>query len=305
MPCCRRACTWRPAPARRSRPKAIAFPTDAKLLHRARERLVRLAQRHAVPLRQSYVRVGKTALIRHQRYAHAKQFKRANRSLRTLRTYLGRVSRDIGRKITGDDSLRAIFAQPLWLARQVSAQKPRQRGRKIHSLHAPEVECIGKGKPHRPYEFGVKVSVATPLQRCRGGQFVAHVAALPGNPYDGHTLAKVIPAITAQIGGSLQGAFLDAGYRGHNAPKLPGLRVYTAGQKRGVTDAIKRALRRRPAVEPVIGHLKQEHRMDRNYLAGRAGRQRHSRRRRLQLQAPARLAGGVFVCVDRTAVPAE
>jgi transposase, IS5 family len=252
-------------------PKAIAFPTDAKLLHRARERLVRLAQKHAVKLRQSYVRVGKAALIRHQRYAHAKQFKRANRSLRTLRTYLGRVTRDIGRRIAGDAALEAAFAQPLSLARQVRAQKPRQRGPKIYSLHAPEVECIGKGKPHRPYEFGVKVSVATPLQRCRGGQFVAHVAALPGNPYDGHTLAKVIPAITRQIGVSLRGVFADAGYRGHNAPQVPGMRIYTAGQKRGVTDAIARALRRRPAVEPVIGQLKEDHRMDRNFLIGQEG----------------------------------
>jgi len=181
------------------------------------------------------------------------------------------VTRDIGRKIAGDDSLTAIVAQPLSLARQVRAQKPRQRGPKIYSLHAPEVECIGKGKPHRPYEFGVKVSVAKSLQSCRGRRFVAHVAALPGNPYDGHTLAKVIPAITEQIDVSLQGAFMDANYRGHNAPKLPGLRVYTAGQKRVVTDAIKRALRRRPAVGPVIGHLKEDHRMDRYYLAGREG----------------------------------
>ena len=75
-------------------------------------------------------------------------------------------------------------------------QRQRQRGRKVYSLHAPEVEWIGQGKPHRPYEFGVKVSVATPLQRCRGGRFPARVAALPGNPSDGHTLAKVIPAMT-------------------------------------------------------------------------------------------------------------
>ena len=98
---------------------------------------------------------------------------------------------------------------------------------------------------------------------------MAHVAALPGNPYGGHTLAKVIAAMTEQIGVSLRGVFTDAGYRGHNAPKLPGLRVYIAGQKRGVTDAIRRALRRRSAIEPVIGHLKDDHRMDRNFLAGR------------------------------------
>ena len=138
-------------------PKAVAFPTDARLLQRARERLVRLAQTHGVRLRQSYARVGKRALIQHQRYAHAKQFKRANRALRTLRTLLGRVIRDIGRKIGEDPRLRAIFAWPLSLARRVREQRPRQRGPKIYSLHAPEVECIGKGKPHKPYEFGVKV----------------------------------------------------------------------------------------------------------------------------------------------------
>jgi IS5 family transposase len=93
-------------------PKAVAFPTDAKLMHRARERLVRLAKKTGVLLRQSYQRVGKRALIAHQRYAHAKQFKRANRALRTIRTYLGRVCHDLVRK-TGDDAqLRAIFAQP-------------------------------------------------------------------------------------------------------------------------------------------------------------------------------------------------
>jgi IS5 family transposase len=252
-------------------PKAIMFPTDARLMHRARERLVRLAQRHGVRLRQSYARVGKAALIRHQRYAHAKQFKRANRALRTLCTQLGRVIRDIGRKIADDAALREVFALPLSLARRVREQRQRQRGRKIYSLHAPEVECIGKGKPHRPYEFGVKVSVATPLRRCKGGQFVAHVAALPGNPYDGHTLAKVVPAITEQIGVSLTRVIADAGYRGHNAPRSPGLRVYTSGQKRGVTEQIKRELRRRSAVEPVIGHLKEDHRLGRNHLAGRHG----------------------------------
>jgi IS5 family transposase len=100
---------------------------------------------------------------------------------------------------------------------------------------------------------------------------VAHVAALPGNPYDGHTLATVVPAIAQQIGASLTKLITDAGYRGHTSPQVKGLRVYTSGQKRGVTDQIKRELRRRPAVEPVIGHLKEEHRLGRNYLAGKAG----------------------------------
>jgi len=252
-------------------PKAIAHPTDAKLLFRAREHLVRHAKRHGVALRQSYARLGKIALIRHQRYAHAKQFKRANRALKTLRTQLGRVLRDIRRKIKDNADLAAALAAKLALATRVHAQQPKPRGQKVFSLHAPEVECIGKGKAHKPYEFGVKVSVATPIQRCKGGQFVAHVAALPGNPYDGHTLAKVVPDITRQIGVNLQRLIADAGYRGHNAPKGQGLSVFTSGQKRGVTEKIKRELRRRSAVEPVIGHLKSGHRMDRNHLKGSTG----------------------------------
>ena len=133
------------------------------------------------------------------------------------------------------------------------------------------MECIGKGKAHRPYEFGVKVSVATPLNRCKGGQFVAHVKALPGNPYDGHTLATVIPEIQARIGAGLDRIVTDAGYKGHNAPQQERFKVYVAGQKRGLSPAIKRAFRRRSAVEPVTGHLKNEHRMGRNHLAHSAG----------------------------------
>ena len=249
-------------------PKAVAFPTDAKLMHRARERLVRLAKKHGVTLRQSCDRVGKRALIAYQRYAHAKQFERANRALRSVRTFLGRAFRDIVRKTRDDAGLREIFAEPLSLAFRVRHQRQNQRGPKIYSLHAPEVECIGKSKAHRPYEFGVKVSVATTLARSKGGQFIAHVKALPGNPYDGHTLETVIPEIETQIGASLARIVADRGYRGHNAPPDHKMKVYISGQKRGVTDAIKRDLRRRSAVEPVIGHAKSDHRMGRNFLKG-------------------------------------
>jgi transposase, IS5 family len=251
--------------------KAITFPTDAKLMHRARGRLVRLAKQHGIRLRQSYLRVGKRALIQQQRYAHARQFKRANKALRRIRTMLGCVIRDIARKIATRPELSEVFALPLALARRVRDQRRRERGKKVYSLHAPEVECIGKGKPHKPYEFGVKVSVATPLKRCKGGQFVAHVQALPGNPYDGHTLASVIPDLEQTIGVSLARIITDAGYRGHHAPKEKRFQVYVAGQKHGLTPAIKRAFRRRAAVEPVIGHLKNEHRMGRNHLAHSTG----------------------------------
>ena len=150
-------------------------------------------------------------------------------------------------------------------------QKPRDEARKVYSLHAPEVECIGKGKAHKPYEFGVKVSVATTLRHSKGGQFAIHAAALPGNPYDGHTLKDVIPDIEDLIGNDIKRILADAGYRGHNAPGTHKFRVFTQGQKRGVTDAIKKLMKRRAAIEPIIGHIKNEHRMNRNYLAGKAG----------------------------------
>ena len=253
-------------------PKNVMFPTDARLLNRAREILVRLAKAHGVKLRQSYARVGKLALIKHQRYAHAKQFKRANRALKKLKTYLGRVIRDVARKIEGDAWLEGmVFGPTLALARRVRDQQARQRGPKVYSLHAPEVECIGKGKAHRPYEFGVKVSIATTLAHAKGGQFVTHAKALAGNPYDGHTLKTVIPDMEALVGNSIERAFTDKGYRGHNAPADYKFRVFIAGQRRRVTPKIKRQMRRRSAIEPVIGHMKAEHRLGRNYLWYRQG----------------------------------
>jgi transposase, IS5 family len=225
-----------------------------------------------VALRQSYARVGKFALIKHQRYAHAKQFKRANRALKTLRTYLGRVIRDVARKVDDDPWLNeVVFKNILARARRVRDQQQHQRGPKVYSLHAPEVECIGKGKAHRPYEFGVKVSVATTHRHAKGGQFVTHAKALPGNPFDGHTLATVIPDMEALVGNTIKRVFADKGYRGHNAPPEYKFRVFIAGQKRRMTPKIKREMRRRSAVEPVIGHLKSEHRMGRNYLWHRQG----------------------------------
>src|SRR5882724_11672076 len=132
-------------------PKAITFPTDAKLLHAAIKGLNRLARRHGVRLRQSYSRVAKAAAMMAGRYAHAKQFKRHQRQLRVLRSRLGRIIRDIRRKIEGQDALEEAFALPLSRATQIRSQQQRQRGWKLYSFHAPEVECIGKGKAAAPY----------------------------------------------------------------------------------------------------------------------------------------------------------
>ena len=250
-------------------PKNVSFPTDAKLMHKAIVMLGREARKHGVPLRQSFVQVAKRAALMAGRYAHAKQFKRHNRQLRFLRTRLGRLVRDIRRKTQDDAALRETFAIPLTRADQVRAQRQRQRGWKLYSLHAPEVECIGKGKAHRPYEFGCKVSIATPVTQPKGGQFVLHAKALHGNPYDGHTLGPVITEIEQFTGVAVRRAHVDKGYRGHNHPHK--FRVWISGQVRRVTKTIRREMKRRAAVEPVIGHVKAEHRMERNYLKGRDG----------------------------------
>jgi IS5 family transposase len=247
--------------------KSVTFPTDAKLANRAREKLVKLAGKHGLKLRQGYPKVGKLALIKHQRYAHARQFKRARRELRRLKTYLRRVIRDIERKLEAEPGLEPIFRPMLFLAGRVHDQQRGERGKKVYSLHAPEVECIGKGKAHKPYEFGVKVSVATTVAPSPGGQFVLAAKALPGNPYDGHTLKTVIPHVESLVGNEVKRIIADKGYRGHGAPAPYDMRVYVSEQRRGVTRSIKRELKRRSAVEPVIGHLKSDHRMDRNFLA--------------------------------------
>ena len=155
------------------------------------------------------------------------------------------------------------------MAFRVRHQRQNERGRTVYSLRAPAVECVGKGKAHRPDEFGVKVSVATTLNRSKGGQFIAK--APPGNPCDGCTLETVIPEIETQIGASLSRIVADRRCRGHNAPPDHKMKIYICGQKRGVASAIKRDVRRRAAVEPVIGHAKADHRMDRNFLKGSHG----------------------------------
>ena len=250
-------------------PKNVTHPTDAKLLLTAIRKLGVLAKDQGLALRQSYGRLAKRAALMAGRYIHAKQFKRANRELKFLRTRLGRLIRDIRRKIEGDEKLREVFAHPLDKALKIRWQNHNQRGPKLYSWHAPETECIGKGKAHKPYEFGVKVSITTTNRRCKGGQFVLHTKALPGSPYDGHTLAKVLEETQALTGREIERAYADKGYRGHGASRP--LRVFISGQKRGVFGAIKRELRRRSAIEPVIGHMKSDGRLGRNYLKGRHG----------------------------------
>jgi IS5 family transposase len=244
-------------------PKAIAFPTDSRLYHRGREILVRLAARHGVKLRQSYHRLGKRALRLANRYAHARQMRRARREIRRLKTFLGRVVRDIGRKIAERPGLAPHFAEPLARVTRLLAQQKTDHA-KLYALHAPDVECLAKGKAHKRYEFGVKVSVATTNRE----GLVLGMMALPGNPYDGHTLAAALAQVERMTGAAVARGYVDRGYRGHGLDHRP---IFVSGQRRGVTPTIRRELRRRSAIEPVIGHMKVDGRLGRNFLAGARG----------------------------------
>jgi IS5 family transposase len=187
-----------------------------------------------------------------------------------MRTWLGRLARDIARKIAGAvEAVRAAFAMPLDRIAQLLRQRREDRGRKkIYALQAPEVGCIGKGKARTRFEFGVKVSLATTNRPAPGGQFVIGARALPGNPFDGHTLAAQIAQAERITGVPIERAYVDRGYRGHDADKQ---RVFLSGQKRGVTPTIRREIRQRAGIEPVIGHLKSDGHLGRNFLAGPTG----------------------------------
>jgi IS5 family transposase len=247
--------------------KAIAFPTDARLYHKMRIALVRRAKELGIPLRQSYRFKGKKTLFQQSRYAHARQMKRAAKMTRKLKTILGRVVRDIERKaarIRGqirDEPLCELLA----LAHRLLTQE-RDSKNKLYSVHAPEVECIAKGKAHKRYEFGCKASVATTSQ----GNWIIGAHALHGNPYDGHTLADAIAQIERLTSRPLGDVMVDQGYRGHNYTGSAAVHVVRTIPKKA-TRAVRCMLKRRAAVEPTIGHLKSDNRMSRNHLTGQAG----------------------------------
>ena len=254
-------------------PKAVTFPLDSKLRYRALLALVRLAKQHRLPLRQSYLRVAKQALMMSGRYRHAKQLKRAKREEKFIRVRLGRVIRDVQRQLQQRAELKPTFAETLRKA-HIALNQTRNSPQKLYSWHAPEVECIGKGKADKPYEFGCKVSVTTSINPSPGGCFVLHTQALHGRPFDGHTLNTVTQKMIGITGIEPKRIYVDRGYRGHDYPNKH--RVYRSGQKRGVFGTIKKELRRRSVIEPVIGHLKSDGRLGRNYLKGTLGDQQNA-----------------------------
>ena len=245
--------------------KAIAHPTDSKLLERAREHLVKLAAEAGLSLRQNYNREAPRLAVQVGRYAHAKQYKRMRASLKKLKTVVGRVWRDVERQIDKiPDALRDKASDLLAKAKRLLAQKQRDKN-KLYSLHAPEAECIAKGKTRQPYEFGVKVSIATTHKE----GLVVGMRSMPGNPYDGHTLYETLEQVAILTEHQPKEVFVDLGYRG--AEVQTGTKVYHHKLKRDITGRLRRDIRRRSAIEPAIGHMKNDGRLRRNWLKGADG----------------------------------
>lgn len=244
--------------------KAIAHPTDSCLLARCREHLVKAAARHGLKLRQNYNREAPRLASQIGRYAYAKQYKRMRKALRTLRSRVGRVMRDVERQLDGvAQSSHSALEELIGRTKRILSQKQKDKN-KLYALHAPEVECISKGKARKPYEFGVKVSITTTHKE---GPVVG-ARSMPGNPYDGHTLAEALEqaAILSDVQPKI--AVVDRGYKG---VAVDGVKVYHLSLRRGITRGLRAMIRRRSAIEPTIGHMKADGKLDRNWLKGTLG----------------------------------
>ncbi len=243
--------------------KAIAFPTDARLYYKMREALVRAARDKGIKLRQNYKRLGKKSLCMQGRYSHARQMKRARRETKKLKTYLGRVQRNIERECPAPE---VSLSRLLDLATRLLKQK-RQDKKKLYSIHAPEVECISKGKVHKKFEFGCKASIVSTSK----GNWVVGADAFPGNPFDGHTLRRSLQQMIRLCDKIPKAVYCDGGYKGA-AKSVPGVKVHMVNRRKKKLSRWERKwYKRRAAIEPIIGHLKADNRLHRNHLKGTAG----------------------------------
>ena len=262
--------------------KAVAHPTDSKLLETARVKLVEAAKEAGIDLKQTYAKEGKALGRKAGRYAHARQFRRMRRVLKRQRTVVGRLRRDIERKAAGlkgvavavREALQTTLARAAQIVAQSGSKKAKGGAPKLYSFHAPEVSCINKGKSRQPYEFGVKVGIASTVR----GNLIVGAKAFHGNPYDGHTLNAQLEQATIVMqdtGVKPTTAFVDLGYRGVDTDN-PQVRIVHRGKTRRITPEERELLKRRQAIEPIIGHLKADHRMGRCHLKGETGDRLHA-----------------------------
>ncbi len=244
--------------------KNITYPTDSKLHKKIIDKCVKIAQKEGVKLRRSYKRTSKQLIRDTYNGNHPKRRKKSNAAKRKLKTIAGRLVRELERKLPIDS-----YKTELDLFKRVLAQQKNSKN-KIYSLHEPEVYCMSKGKAHKKYEYGCKASVV--LTQKTG--IIVGALTFKTNVYDGHTLPDVLKQTIELTGKAPKTATVDRGYKGKqmigetriNIPKPP-LKRDTPNQKRKKREYF----RRRAAIEPIIGHLKKDHRVARNYLKGQMG----------------------------------
>ncbi len=242
--------------------KNITYPTDSKLLNKIREKITSWSQSQSLKLRQTYKLLGKRLLTKVNRYAHAKQYKRVKKSVSQLRTYLGRAVRDIKRKVCPDMLKIGPIQTLLILASRLLSQTKTSKD-KVYSIHEPSTYCISKGKSHKKYEYGSKVSLVTTHKQ----GLVLYSESLETNIHDSKTLSSSLSKTRELTGSEIEEVFVDKGYRGHREEKS---QVYISGQKR-LSPPLKKRLKRRSSIEPHIGHMKSEGKLGKNYLKGIRG----------------------------------
>lgn len=245
-------------------PKNITHPSDSKLYEKGCELLIKMAKDHNLILRQNYNCVRKKSLFLYFQFLRSRKIRKAQKEKKKLKTYLGRIFRDVKRKITSNSLLEKKFEPLMNKITKLLQQKIDDKD-KIYSLHEPEVSCIAKGKLHKKYEFGSKVSLVVTHRE----GLVLSSMALKGNPYDGHTLEESLNHAEKMAQTFIRSTFVDKGYRGQ---KIPGKTIYVSGQ-RNLSSWFKKQLKRRSAIEPHIGHMKNEGKLGRNYLKGFLGDQ--------------------------------
>ena len=253
-------------------PKNVAFPTDSRLLNKSRQRLVKLAKKNDISLRQNYNKVAHKLAWKISGYLHAKQMKRAKAAIKKMKTITGRVVRDVERKVGGNEGLKIIFKAELEKANRLLVQT-RTSKNKLYSLHEPHVECIAKGKARVRYEFGCKAGFTMTNKKDKG--FILGASSFHGNPYDGHTLKESINLAQKMTETKIKAVFVDSGYRGHDL-EARDTTIWFSRQKRGVTKSIRKKIMRRQAIEPHFGHMKTEGKLGKCRLRGKSGDEAHA-----------------------------
>lgn len=244
--------------------KNITYPTDSKLHRKIIKKCVGIADKEGIELRQRYTRTLKKLGIDQRFRNHPKNGAKARKVDKKVKTIAGRLVRELQRKLPAES-----YKTELELFDRVLRQK-RQDKNKVYSLHEPEVVCISKGKEHKKYEFGSKVSITI----TQNSGVIIGALNIPGNDYDGHTLDAALEQQQRLTGHKLKEVFVDRGYRGRK--EVDGTLIHSpkpfnnklSGYRK---TKLKEGFTKRAAIEPKIGHLKADHRLSRNFYKGIKG----------------------------------